>query len=310
MSEITLDIEELMRLLGDQDLTDNVAKVFHSQGPLIYRNLSSNEQSTVISEIYTRIDDISTDKAGPDFKSNWEANWSENLDRFNLDKSESSLIPKFISSVEPIRLNGRFVMPLIPEFEIKIVRILRAYLFEKYFSEVNEVHEFGAGTGFNLIQLGQMYPSKELYGYDWSNSSVKLMTAAGAANNLNLIGRDFDMFAPNYNVEIGQNSGLITVGALEQLGSNWSNFLDFSIKKKFSIFINIETNYEMTLFDNSDIGVVSRRYIERRNWLMGYFAKLENLQTENRIEILSRQKVLGSRFHDSWTFTVWRLTNV
>lgn len=310
MTEHTLDIKGLKNLLNDINLSENVLNIFHSQGPLTYRSLDKNEQSTLISEIYKKINDPNTGIAGPVFKSNWEANWNENLVKFNSNTSEASLIPKFISSQDAVRLNGQLVVPLVPEFEMKVVRILRAYLFEKYLREVNEVHEFGAGTGFNLIQLGQMFPEKKLFGYDWSESSIKLMTAAGVANNINLLGREFDMFSPDYNVRIGSNSGLITVGALEQLGSNWNDFLDFIIKKEFKIFINIETNYEMTLRDDSELTIVSRKYIERRNWLMGYFAKLEDLQTQKRIEILAQQKVVGSKFHDSWTFTVWKLTNV
>jgi hypothetical protein len=118
------------------------------------------------------------------------------------------------------------------------------------------------------------------------------------------------MFRPDFGLNIDRNSGLLTVGALEQLGTNWIEFLEFMLSKKFSIYMHIETNYEKNKKETDDFNMIASAYIERRNWLRGYFAKLEELETQGAIEIIFNKTIIGSKFHDSWNVTVWKLKNV
>jgi len=97
---------------------------------------------------------------------------------------------------------------------------------------------------------------------------------------------------------------------LEQLGKKWHEFLDFMIHKKFSIYVNIETIYEQYLRLPNLHASLAKNYLEKRNWLQGYFQELTNLEEQGVIEIIQQQTVIGSKFHDSWSYTVWRLKNV
>ncbi len=77
----------------------------------------------------------------------------------------------------------------------------------------------------------------------------------------------------------------------------------------FKTIIHFETNYELydknSLFDNLVI-----HYIEKRNWLKGYFAALKVLEKNGKIRILDERKTFGSFFHDGYTVTVWEKLNV
>ncbi len=310
MNELKLTLNDFAILLNERELSKEVISTFSNEEPLLYRNLSAIEVNEVLKSIKNKILSPETNSAGPEFRENWEANWRENLDKFRPKGNDSHLIPNFIPNVSVLRFKGNYIMPITPNFEMKVVRILRTYLFEKFFVNIDSLHEFGAGTGFNLVQFGEMFPGKKLFGYDWTESSVELISLAGKSKNLKIHSDKFDMFRPDFGLNIDRNSGFLSVGALEQLGTNWNEFLEFMLSKKFSIYMHIETNYEKNQKEADEFNMIASAYIERRNWLRGYFAKLEELEAQGGIEIIFNKTIIGSKFHDSWNVTVWRLKNV
>jgi len=310
VKELKLTINDLAILFNEKELSKKVVSIFNNEEPLLYRNLNVTEVNEVLESIKNKISNPETNSAGPEFKDNWEANWRENLDKFEPKKNDSFLIPNFIHNVSVLRFKGNYIMPITPNFEMKVVRILRTFVFEKFFANIDSLYEFGAGTGFNLVQFGEMFPDKKLFGYDWTESSVKLISLAGESKNLKLHSAKFDMFRPDFGLNVDRNSGLLTVGALEQLGTNWIEFLEFMLSKNFSIYMHIETNYEKNKKETDDFNMIASVYIERRNWLRGYFAKLEELETQGVLEIIFNKTIIGSKFHDSWNVTVWKLKNV
>jgi hypothetical protein len=310
MEEFRISLRDLCELFNTKELSSSVVAVYEKESPIIYRNLSPNEREILINLVSEKIKDPTVNQAGPNFQKNWEANWGGNLANFKNSHSDSDLVPKFISSNESFRFKGDYILPLVPDFEMKLVRILRQHVFEKYLSDIDALHEFGAGTGFNLVHFGQMYPMKHLHGYDWVQSALSLISLAGESKAIKIDTNLFDMFKPNYSIEIANNSGLLTVGALEQLGKNWHDFLSFMISKKFSIYINVETIYENYIDSNNPITILAKLYIEKRNWLQGYFQELQNLEKKGIIQIIEQRVIFGSRFHDSWSYTVWKLKGV
>lgn len=121
------------------------------------------------------------------------------------------------------------------------------------------------------------------------------------------------MFEPDFSIienNIRNKSvGLLTIGAMEQLGTDYRKFLSFMLKVDFKIFIHFETTYED--YDSSSFfDYLPLKYIEKRNWLRGYFNELLELQRMSQIQILEHRKTFGSFFHDGYTVTVWRKSNV
>ena len=271
-----------------------------------YRKLSHDEQNAIILRVLKKIHSDELPIAGPDRKPAWEKGWSENLrDFINSGFDLGQLIPKFVKRNEVVRLNGNYVMPANPDFETCFVRVLRTYLFRKYFSDAAAVYEFGCGTGLNLVELGQLFPEKKLYGLDWSKASCDIISKIAQTKQLNMTGVLFDMCEPDYHLELGADDAVFTIGALEQLGTRFEPFLKFLLKKSPSVCINIETTYE--LYDQSSLfDYVAAKYLEKRGYLKGYLTRLRQLEEEGKIELLAVRKTFGSPFHDGYSYIVWK----
>jgi transketolase len=304
-SELT--VEDFGRLFGTtvDDISDDCRELIFKID-FRYKKFSSGERDKIILRILKTIDSDSLSIVGPHRKSVWENGWSENLRNFvdsNFDLNV--LIPKFVKRNEVIRLNGNYIMPTNLDFETRFVEVLRTYLFRKYFSDASAVYEFGCGTGLNLVKLAKLFPEKKLYGLDWSDASCDIVNKIAISQNLNLTGILFDMYSPDYQLDIDKGNAVFTIGAMEQLGKNFESFLQFLLEKKPSICINIETIYELydqrVLFD-----YVAAKYLERRGYLQGYLSRLRQLEVEGKIEIIKIQRTFGSLYHDGYSYIVWK----
>ncbi len=271
-----------------------------------YRKLSHDEQNAIVLRVLKKIHSNELPVAGPNRKPAWEKGWSENLrDFINSGFDLGQLIPKFVKRNEVVRLNGSYIRPANPDFETCFVRVLRTYLFRKYFSDAAAVYEFGCGTGLNLVELGRLFPEKKLYGLDWSKASCDIISKIAQTKQLNMTGVLFDMCEPDYHLELGADDAVFTIGALEQLGTRFESFLEFLLEKSPSVCINIETAYE--LYDQSSLfDYVAAKYLEKRGYLKGYLTRLRQLEEEGRIELLAVRKTFGCSFHDGYSYIVWR----
>ena len=220
-----------------------------------YKELSKEERDNIILEILKKIDEDSQKIASGGRQETWEKGWYENYNNFvNNNYDLNSLIPKFIRPDQLIRLNRRFINPSNKYFEYDFFRVFRYWLFKKYFSEFDNIYEFGCGTGMNLVELSNIYPNKNLYGSDFVSSSVKLVNKISEVYELNLKGFQFDMINPNYDFKIDSNSIVYTFGALEQLGSQTENMLEYLLKNKPKLIIHLEPTVELydKVFDTQD----------------------------------------------------------
>jgi hypothetical protein len=250
-------------------------------------------------------------ESGPEYQEIWEKGWQQNLDLFKSSGELIDLIPKFVRRKEMIRLKGRWISPVNPDFKTNFVMVLRDAVFRENFSDSSSIWEFGSGTGLNLVHLSKVLPDKRLFGCDWAKPSVQILAELNKKLNLNIQGFQFDLFRPddNFSENILENSGLFTIGTMEQLGKNYQPILDFILASNFRRIVHIETNYE--LYDeNNFLDFLSMKYIVKRNWLRGYFSALRDLEKVGRVRIIQERKTFGSFFHDGYTITVWENLSV
>jgi hypothetical protein len=250
-------------------------------------------------------------ESGPEYQKIWEKGWQENLDLFISTGELSDLVPKFVRKKELIRFKGRWISPVDAEFETNFVMVLRDAIFRQNFSESSSIWEFGSGTGLNLVHLSRLFPDKQLFGCDWAKPSVQILEELNKKLKLGIKGFQFDLFHPNKQIlgEIPNNSGLFTIGTMEQLGQNYQPILDFILDSNFKRIVHIETNFEL-YNENNFLDYLSKKYIVKRNWLRGYFSTLRDLEEIGKIKILQERKTFGSFFHDGYTVTVWENLNV
>lgn len=271
-----------------------------------YSIVSGAEREAVFLRILNTLNSDSLKVSGPQRKQDWEKGWSENLQNFRANKYDlRELIPGFVKQKEIIRFQGNYIVPVDPNFENNFVTFMRYYLFSKYFSDVSRVYEFGCGTGLNLVAVAELFPEKELYGLDWSQASCEIVDEVAKTLNLNLKGVLFDMFSPDENIGLDSTCAVFTIGAMEQLGTNFKTFIKFLLNKRPSICINIETVYE--LHDkNSLFDYLATVFLEKRNYLRGYLDYLKQLEKNGEIDILETRKTIGGLYHEAYAYTVWK----
>lgn len=244
--------------------------------------------------------------SGPHREPDWEKGWSENLGNFiksNYDAGE--LIPKFVKKKEYVRLDGEYIFPANTEFETAFVTVLRTFLFKKYFAPFKTIYEFGCGTGHNLLALAKLYPDKQLLGLDWTESSCKIVRKISEAYKMKMQAMRFNMFSPDFSLPIDPGCAVLTIGGLEQIGTNFDAFLDFLLKKKIGLCVNVETIYE--LYDqNLFFDYVAAKYIEKRGYLQGYLTRLKQLEQEKDLQILDVRRTSCGFFHDGYNYIVWK----
>lgn len=305
-----LAVEDFAAIFGTtNENIPQIAKEVICNSDFRYQILSGSERDNTLLRVVKTLLSDTLKQSGPHRKKDWEKGWTENFSNFishGYDIKE--LIPKFVRKKEVVRFKGEYIMPSSPDFETNFVKILRYYLFSKYFVKTHKIFEFGCGTGLNLIAVSELFKQKELYGLDWSEASCQIINELAHKLDLNLSGIVFDMFNPNFDVEVDNKSAVFTIGAMEQLGTDFMPFTEFLLKKKPSIIINVEVNYEShdksSLFD-----FLAAAYIEKRNYLRGFFAYLNELEKQGRVDILEIRKTIGGLYHDGYAYTVWKPRN-
>lgn len=186
----------------------------------------------------------------------------------------------------------------VPEYftpgELGLLSKLRGEVFSKYLQGVKEVSEFGCGLGHNLLPL--MGTGRRLRGFDWASSSVSFVKKIG------IEAEQFDMLRPS---GIKISGAVLTVHALEQLGSSWKPFLNYLLDQGPEICIHIEPIEE--LYGDSPRDRARLAYHRMRGYLSGFLTELRRLEKMGDVELIDvRKSPFGGKDHDAYSVIVWR----
>jgi SAM-dependent methyltransferase len=272
-----------------------------------YRTVEGEERDRVILDILRRIELDQQVIASPERKEVWQTGWQENYENFiQSNYSLEKLIPRFIRPNRPMRFRRNYVLSENPMFELDYFRVFRRWLFTKYFKDVGSIYEFGSGTGFNLVELAQLYPQKTLYGLDFVPAAVDLVNKIGEVYGWPIRGNLFDMMSPDHNFRICQNSAVFTFGAIEQLGGNFEPFLQYILGQSPEVCINLEPTIE--LYDeNNLVDYLAIRFHKKRGYTENYLSRLKQLEAEARISILKIKRLFfGNEYMEGFSYTVWK----
>lgn len=301
-----LTSESFAELFGiEENSLPLLAKETIKKANFNYKKVEDKEYDEAILKIIKTLDSQTLKVSGPHRIDDWEKGWKENLQEFKQGKHDLHvLVPKFVKDL-PIRFQGSFINPESNSFETDFVTVLRYYLFTKYFNKINTLYEFGAGTGLNLVAASEVFPKMKLVGLDWANSSVEIINSLKEELNINVIGKRFDLFNPDEDYQLNKDSAVLTIGTLEQLGENFKPFINYLLKNKPKVIINVETLYES--YDQENLlDYLAMKYLEQRNYLKGFLPYLKNLEKEKKIQILESRRTFGSFYHEGYTYTVWK----
>ena len=268
---------------------------------------SKEIRDEIILGVVQHIDSDKPTRVGEQRAGIWESCWSENLESFVSGGHDlERLVPKFIKPGQPVRLNQDYVFPRNPCFELDFYKVCRAFLFDRYFASVKSAYEFGCGSGFNLVAMSQQFPNVNLYGLDWSKSSYEMVGMLAQSHGLKIKGLPFDFFNPDRALDLDPESGVITMCALEQVGSRHEAFVDYLLAKKPKICVNMEPLVD--LYDETKlVDYLAARYHRKRGYLDGFLPHLQDLATKGRIEILEIKRFyFGSPYHEGYSYVAWR----
>ncbi len=299
---------ELERLFGA--LPGSLDRIYNAclgREPLRYRSLTGRQRDELLLEIVQTVFAEDLEGCGSHRQSQWEKGWTWNLEYFVASRYRlEALVPRYYKPMVPFRFDGDLYMAASRHLVRKVTEVFRTWLFERFFPEVKDIFEFGCGSGFHVARLAQLFPEKEVCGYDWTSASCRIIELLRREKGLRVAGGHFDFYNPDKDVPVESSSGVLTFGALEQVGKNFEPFLEFLLQKRPAVCVHVECIAEF--YDPSRLlDYLALAYHNRRNYLEGFWTALKKLEEENRIQILAyHHQRFGNIYNDSHSYVVWR----
>lgn len=291
--------EEFSRVTGEV-VTDEIAKMITDMC-LEFEELNQEEYDESLSHLEKALTS-NLKVSGPDRRNDWETGWAENFDVVD----QRSLTPKYMSKFSIVRWDDRLVKSKSSNFEYNMLVLIQMCVFNKWFKKVESIYEFGCGTGHNLLRAHQVNRNAKLYGLDWAESSQLLLKKINDKNILPCRGYNFDFFNPNFDIDLDTNSLIYTFAALEQVGSNFDQFLDYIVAKNPNLCVHIEPIVEL-MDPNVTLDKLCIDYCNKRNYLKGFLSAVQDLERKGQAEILEvKRNTIGSFYIEGYSQLVWR----
>lgn len=246
-------------------------------------------------------------KSGSQRKTEWNLGWGSNLENFKTTRDFQSLGPGYFEKSKLLRLDRKWVSPISPNAEQNLLHLIVQTFAVIFLKSCSSIHEFGCGTGHNLIALRKVLPNTQLVGLDWVESSQLLVNEISATlKDSMMTSKGFNFFEPDFTFDLPENSGVLTVAALEQTGENFIEFVNYLLAKRPSMVLNVEPIGEL-LDENDLLDFLSLEYFKKRNYLAGYLDYLRKLETQGKIQIVdTRRTFIGSMFIDGYSVCAWK----
>ena len=307
VAALSLELSEFASLFGcaveeiPEDCTELIARHDFS-----YRIADGAERDEILLGVLKKIDSGELSIAGEDRLPHWEKGWGENLEAFSRSKNISDLLPKYFRPGLPLRLFQNYILPTDPNFESNWYSIFRLWLFRTYFKEAKAIYEFGSGSGFNLPVLAALYPDKKIVGLDWAEASVDIANQMGKVHGWRIEGRRFDFFKPDQTLVLEPQSVVTTIGALEQTGSRYKDFLNYLVDSRPALCVHVEPTVEW-YDENNLVDYAAIRFHKKRRYWEGFIDELRKLEREGRVKILkTKRSYFGSLFVEGYSQTIWK----
>ena len=277
-----------------------------SRGPLDWREATRADLEEYTLNLLKRMNSPSIHRTEEENLKVWEKGWGENLELLESGTPPAeALTPKYFRPGRFLRYANQLVVSKNLKLEHDLLKICRFCLFQQYLESVPEIYELGCGSGQNVWALSQIYPDKPICGLDWTRSSNRIIETLAARHGRNVSAKRLDMLNPDPDLNITPGSGIVTIHALEQLGSRHHKLIDFMLRSDPSIVVHYEPILEF--YDEDDLlDYMALQYSKKRDYLTGFATALRRLAEQGRIEIIADHRpFIGGVVHEA-SLIVWR----
>lgn len=295
---IKLTIEQILELTGLEEVDQDSIDFFNSC------DFTYEKINDIDGELLKAIKFIDNDKRNTENGNLelWEKSWERNLlsnetTPFHYNSKNFT----YVLDEEFIRFNDK-------DAEVNFFKFLSTCIYKKYFKNMDNVYEFGSGSGINLRNISDIFPNKNLYGLDFSQNAIKSLNNFSEKNSLKIKSSFFDIINPDNSMKIKSNSVVFTQFTLEQTSNKFHDFILFLLKNKPELCVHIEPMPEL-IEEKSVSDYLSRKFNYKRNYSNGLVPFLQSLERNGMIEILDLKRVKMKRSNgtECGNYLVWKV---
>jgi hypothetical protein len=296
---------QIKKIFNENNITI-VNKLHSFSKKLLFLELNQKQTDIEFQRVKKLINDIN-DKSSKKRMPIWNEGWNENYSKILKKGFSQGTIPGYYlrKNQRIFKLkNNRLIYPKNSNFELLFHRLILHFINLKFLKKMDALYEFGVGSCQNLIFFLENNKKINIFGSDWSDSSIKILKLIKKKYQKRFISfKKINMFK-KFSLNIVDNSCLFTYCSMEQLGKDFKNFLNSSIKLNFKFYIHIEPINELSTKDK--FGILSSKYIKKRNYLSGFLTYLKNIERKGIVKILYKDRIIGNSFFDCWSVIVWK----
>ena len=282
------------------DLPESIQLQLDKFFPIQYNELDSEQYK----EYYELCLEMLNKKLEVDWQDDW-FNVLQNL-QTNDDNVKSIIRPKWFRESAFVNIQNCLSLTKTPYVDWEYQLITRQMLFYTHLKDIENICEFGSGSGTNFYLINEILQDKSFILSDISVTSLKIIEELKRKLNRNNLTYSNIDIEQDIDLQLPDNTAVITTSVLEQIGDNYKNFINFILKEKPQIVINVEPIVEL-LDSKNGFDNVMNLYCEKRKYLAGYLTELEKLEKQKKIKIIMKKRTMVSGTFIENSVLIWKV---
>ena len=260
------------------------------------------------SEQYKEYYELCLEMLNKKLEIDWQDDWFSVLQnlRTNNENVKSIIRPKWFRESAFVNIHNCLSLTETPYVDWEYQLITRQMLFYTHLKDIENICEFGSGSGANFYLINEILQDKSFILSDISVTSLKIIEELKRKLNRNNLTYSNIDIEQDINLELPDNTAVITTSVLEQIGDNYKNFINFILKEKPQIVINVEPIVEL-LDSKNGFDNVMNLYCEKRKYLAGYLTELEKLEKQKKIKIIMKKRTMVSGTFIENSVLIWKV---
>ena len=282
------------------DLPESIQLQLDKFFPIQYDELNSEQ--------YKEYYELCLEMLNKKLEVDWQDDWFSVLQnlRTNDDNVKSIIRPKWFRERAFVNIQNCLSLTETSYVDWEYQLITRQMLFYTHLKDIENICEFGSGSGTNFYLINEILQNKNFILSDISVTSLKIIEELKRKlNRNNLIYSNIDI-EQDIDLQLPDNTAVITTSVLEQIGDNYKNFINFILKEKPQIVINVEPIVEL-LDSKNGFDNVMNLYCEKRKYLAGYLTELEKLEKQKKIKIIMKKRTMVSGTFIENSVLIWKV---